>query len=186
MKGYIICGVYNNLEQLIKEAKEGNKDAFGKLYEHFRKRIFRYIYYLTYDRDLGEDFTQLTFLKAWVALPNFSSRKGTLQAYLYSIARNLVIDYKRRRKEVSLENIAEPAYTTDFEDKLIKEDNVKIVHRLLAELDGEEKQLVIFRYFEELHFGEIASILHKKEGAIRVRLHRILQKLKGRIKKNGY
>ncbi|MBI2196659.1 RNA polymerase sigma factor [Candidatus Daviesbacteria bacterium] len=177
----------DDLEQVIKKAKGGDKDAFGKLYEQFRKRIFRYIYYLTYDRDLGEDLTQLTFLKAWVALPKFSSQKGTLQAYLYSIARNLVIDYKRRRKEVSLENIAEPAYTTNFEDNLIREENVKMVQTLLAGLDGEEKQLVIFRYFEELHFGEIAHILHKKEGAIRVRLHRILQKLKERVKdKYGY
>lgn len=172
----------DNLEKTIEKAKGGDKDAFGEIYEEFRKRIFRYTYYLLYDRDLAEDLTQLTFLKAWLALPHFSSGKGTFQAYLYAIARNLVIDYQRRKKEVSLEDVAEPSYEISFEDELAKEENVKMVHSLLAQLDGEERQLVIFRYFEELHFGEIAHILGKKEGAVRVRLHRILQKLKSLIK----
>ncbi len=177
----------DKLERVIQKAKGGDKDAFGKLYLLFRNQIFRYTYYLIYDRNLAEDLTQLTFLKAWLAIPHFSTRKGTLQSYLYAIARNLVIDYQRRKKEVSLEDVAEPSYEVNFEDKLVKEENVKMVQTLLNELDAEEKQLVIFRYFEELHFGEIAHILHKKEGAIRVRLHRILQKLKERVKdKYGY
>ncbi len=172
----------DKLERVIEKAKGGDKDAFGKLYILFRNRIFRYTYYLIFDRDLAEDLTQLTFLKAWLAIPHFSTRKGTLQSYLYAIARNLVIDYQRRKKEVSLEDVAEPSYEVNFEDALIKEENVKMVKTLLNGLDGEEKQLVIFRYFEELHLGEIAHILHKKEGAVRVRLHRILQKLKERVK----
>lgn len=172
----------DSLEKAVEKAKGGDKDAFGEIYEEFRKRIFRYTYYLLYDRDLAEDLTQLTFLKAWLALPHFSSGKGTFQAYLYAIARNLVIDYQRRKKEVSLEDVAEPSYEVDFENALIKEDNVKMVQRLLTGLDGEEKQLVILRYFEQMRFGEIAHILGKKEGAVRVRLHRVLQKLRERVK----
>lgn len=174
----IICGMSDKLER----AKGGDKDAFGQLYILFRNRIFRYTYYLIFDRDLAEDLTQLTFLKAWLALPHFSTGRGTLQAYLYAIARNLVIDYQRRKKEVSLEDVAEPSYEVNYENVLIKEENVKMVQKLLTGLDGEEKHLVILRYFEEMRFGEIAHILHKKEGAIRVRLHRVLQKLRERIK----
>lgn len=172
----------DKLERVIERAKGGDKDAFGQLYILFRNRIFRYTYYLVFDKDLAEDLTQLTFLKAWLALSHFSTGRGTLQAYLYAIARNLVIDYQRRKREVSLEDVAEPSYEVNFEDELIKEENVRMVQGLMAGLDGEERQLVILRYFEEMHFGEIAHILHKKEGAIRVRLHRILQKLKERIK----
>ena len=77
-----------------------------------------------------------------------------------------------------MESIAEPEFNDDPEDKLIKKDNVKMVKNLLTGLPGEERQLIVLRFFEELHFGEIARVLNKKESAVRVKVHRILKKLK--------
>lgn len=175
-----------DLEKLVDKAKGGNKNAFGEIYKIYVKKIYRFIYYLVYDRELAEDLTQLVFLKAWKSLPSFSPERGTLQAYLYTIARNLVIDYQRRKKELPLDKVDEPAATFDIDDRVIQAENKRTVSKLLATLDTEERQLIIWRYFEELKFSEIAQILDQTEGNVRVRVHRILKKLKERTAGEKY
>lgn len=167
-------------KKLVEEAKKGNKEAFGEIYRLFLSRIYRFIYYLVYDEPLAEDLTQETFIKAWKALPGFSSKKGTIQAYLFAIARNLVIDNQRKKKEVALtdeaaENIE---ITENLEENIAQNENKELVGRALSVLEPDEKQIVILRYFEEMHFTEISKIVGKKEGAIRVQMHRLLSKLK--------
>lgn len=167
---------------LVKKAQGGDKNAFGEIYKIYVRKIYRFIYYLVYDRELAEDLTQIVFLKAWKSLPSFLPEKGTFQAYLYAIARNLVIDYQRRKKELSLDNVDEPASDSDPDGEIVQAERKNAVNKLLATLDDDDKQLVVWRYFEELSFAEIAQIVGEKEGAIRVRLHRIIKKLKERFK----
>jgi len=189
----------DNLEKLVYKAKEGDKNAFGEIYKTFVKKIFRFIYYLVYDRELAEDLTQLVFLKAYKSLPSFLPSKGTFQAYLYAIARNQVIDYQRRKKELSLDEVDEPAAIFEIDNEVIQTENKNTVDKLLATLDDDDKQLIIWRYFEELQFAEIAEILNENEGSIRVKeiaeilnenegsirvkMHRLLKKLKERVEK---
>lgn len=173
---------------LVKKAKEGDKDAYGEVYKIYVKKIYRFIYYMVYERELAEDLTQITFLKAWVSLHSYQPEKGTFQSYLFAIARNQVIDYKRRKKEISLDDIAEPSSFDEVDKELIQSENRNLVNKLLKFLDIEERQLIVLRYFEELKFFEITRILNQKEGAIRVKLHRVLKKLREKVKgvKYGY
>ncbi len=173
------------LIELVEQAKVGKKWAFGKLYGLFYQRIYRFIYYLTYDKQLSEDLTQNTFLKAWRALPNFSTAKGTFQSFLFTIARNLVIDVKRKNKEFYLDENIDISSKEDLEDEYQRQESKQVIAKALEGLEPEEKQIVILRYFEELSFAEIARVINKKEGALRVRIHRILIKLKEQLEKNG-
>ncbi|MBI2338449.1 RNA polymerase sigma factor [Candidatus Daviesbacteria bacterium] len=174
------------LQELIDKSKKGDKDAYGGIYKIYVKKIYRFIYYMVYERELAEDLTQMVFIKTWVSLHSYDETKGTLQSYLFAIARNLAIDYKRRKREISLENIAEPASNHEADEEILREEQRDLVAELFKYLDYEEKQLIIFRYFEELKFIEIADILKQKEGAIRVKLHRILKKLREKIKGGNY
>lgn len=178
MDGYIL--------HLVKNAKEGDKEAYGEIYKIYVKKIYRFIYYLVYDKKLSEDLAQIAFLKAWVSLHSYIPAKGTFQSYLFAIARNQVIDYMRRKKELSLDAVAEPASLDEADKEAIQSGNKELVQFLLRFLDMEEKQLIILRYFEECKFSEIAVSLGKTEGAIRTGLHRILKKLRGKIKKENY
>lgn len=173
--------------KFVKKAIKGDKEAFGELYKIFLNKIYRFIYYLVGDEFLAEDITQNTFLKAWNSLPNFSLGKGTFQSYLYTIARNLVIDNQRKRKEISLD--AEIGNTIaseeDPEKKIWKNESMQKIRETLKSLPEVDRQLVVLRYFEEMQFDEISEILGKKPGALRVRLHRVLEtlrvELEGRI-----
>ena len=171
-----------DLENLIKKAQQGEKDAFGEIYLLFYKKIWRFIYYLIMDKETASDFTQNTFIKLWNCLPSFNVEKGSLQAYIFTIARNLVIDESRKKKESLLDEALEIPSKEDLEENLERKEAAERVQKALEGLGGDEKQIIILRYFEDLSFAEISGILKTKEGALRVRVHRILEKLKKELK----
>ncbi len=170
----------DDLEQLIKKAKEGDKQAYGAIYNTFYKRIYRYCKVNVYNADLAEDICQETFIKAWRSLGNFTLYKGgSIQAYLFRIARNLIIDHSRKKKEVSLEVIPEIQKEDDLEGAVDRKDDQRKLHLALGKLSNLEKQIVVLKYFEDLSGSEIAKVLSMNEGVLRVRTHRVLKKLKG-------
>lgn len=172
---------------LVLKAQGGDKEAFGKIYKFYLKKIYRFAYYMIQNHELAEDITQNTFIKVWRALPLFSLREnGTFQAYLFKIARNLAIDYQRKKKEVSLEVIADVIPSNEnLEDIVSRKEEKNMVNKALSSLDKAEKQIVVLRYFEDMSYEEISKVVGKNEGAIRVQLHRILKKLKKEIKDYG-
>lgn len=175
-----------NTGLLIEKAKNGDKDAYGKLYKEYYKRIHRYCKANLYREDVVEDVCQEVFIRAWKALGTFLLKDGgTFQAFLFRIARNLIIDLSRKKKEFSLETYQEIAVDEDLEEKLDKKDSFEKVKYALSKLKDIDRQLIILRYFEELSHAEVAKILGIKTGNLRVRTIRILKKLKGLIKNDN-
>lgn len=170
---------------LVKKAKDGDREAFGELYRVYLDRIYRFVYFLVLDEPLAEDITQNTFLKAWNYLPKYVPEKGTFQSFVYKVARNLVIDHQRKKKEVAITQETElflPA-DTDIEEEYEASERSVTVKRALSSLPDFDKEIVIMRYFEELSYSEISKVVGKKESAIRVRVHRALKMIKDNLKK---
>jgi RNA polymerase sigma-70 factor (ECF subfamily) len=175
----------DELTKLIEAAQGGDVQSYGQIYQHFYKRIFRFCRGFLPDNDSAADVCQDTFVKAWLALPNFSLKNGgSFQAFLFRIARNLLIDRSRKKKEGRLEQAEEIEEIQDFEDSVDKDADRQKLNQALAKLDENDRQLVILRYFEELSFSEVAHITGMKEGALRVKTHRALKKLKELLKDN--
>jgi len=169
---------------LIEKAKQGDKNAYESLYKEYYNRIFRYCKINLYREELAQDICQEVFIRAWKALPKFFLKEGgTFQAFLFRIARNLIIDLSRKRKEFSLENYSEMAVEEDFEEKLDRKEALEKVKIAMSKLSDKDRQLIILRYFEELSHAEVSKILGIKEGNLRVRTIRLLKKLKNLIKK---
>lgn len=171
-----------DLAVLVKLSQRGDKEAYGKIYRFYVERIYRFVYYLIGNQPVAEDITQVTFLRLWKNLPSLSTHKGTFQAYAYTTARNLVIDWQRKKKDVSLDAAAQLEEADTNTDSLIIQEEAKQLHHVLASLPSEDRQLVSLRYFEELSYSDIAKIIGKNEGSIRVKLHRILAMLKNKLK----
>lgn len=176
----------DDYSKYVKRAIAGDREAFGELYKIFLNRIYRFVYYLVGDEFSAEDITQNTFLKAWNNLSNFSMDRGTFQSYLYTIARNLVIDGQRKKKIYSLEGMENVIETQENrENELWKDQASEKVHEALDGLEEDDRQIIILRFFEEMHFDEIAEVVGKEPGTIRVKVHRLMgilkQKLEGKI-----
>ncbi len=169
------------LASVIQRAQIGDKEAFGQLYSLYYARIFRFIYYLVYDHELAKDLTQTCFLKTWKSLPGFSLKKGTLQAFIFAVARNLVVDYQRKKKELTLDVVADVPSREDILKAYSSKEQTQVLYTVLLRLKKFEKQLIVLRYFEELSFKEIAQVVNRDERVIRVRVHRILRKLKQQL-----
>ncbi|MBI2601339.1 sigma-70 family RNA polymerase sigma factor [Candidatus Daviesbacteria bacterium] len=176
----------SDIRKLINQAQKGDKDAFGQIYKLYLKKIYRFVYFSVRNKELAEDLTQTTFYKAWISLPKFSVEEGTIQAFLFTIARHLIIDESRKKKEISATSFGEgfEQFLSDDpgpEELAFKQEIKDFVWHALRKLKTSERNIIVLRFFEELEYSEIAQIIGKKEGAIRVMIHRILLKLKGQV-----
>ena len=169
------------VSEYVTRAKDGDKEAFGRLYNLFLEKIYRFVYYLISDEDLAYDITQDAFVRAWRALPRFDRERGSFSTFLYAIARNLVIDNQRKRITFSLELVGDVGQEENFEEDIDRKERAGKVREILASLDGHDRELVVLRYFEEMSFKKISKIVGKQEGAVRVKVFRILKSLKEKL-----
>ena len=169
----------DQLSILIQKAKKGDKEAYGQIYNLFYSRIFRFCKFNCPNDHIAQDICQETFLKAWKSLPAFSTKGGSLQAYLFKIARNLTVDFWRKKKTLSLTDHEDIPTIDNLEEKVDKQSNIEKVRKVLFMLKEDERQIIILRYFEDLSQIEVAKAVGLREGNIRVKTHRILQKLRG-------
>lgn len=180
---YNVPHMDRDLIDLIHQAQSGDTNAFGRIYEIFYRRIYRYLKINLENAEVAQDLCQDTFLSAWRNLKSFSENKGgSFQAYLFRIARNKMIDLSRKKKEVSLEVTGDFESNENILNSLDSEADIKSVQDALSDLNETDRQIIVLRYFEELSTAEVAQALEFNEGALRVRLHRILKKLKEKLK----
>ena len=165
---------------LVQRAMGHDPEAFGRLYDIHVDRVYRHIYYRVGNEQDAEDLTQQVFLKAWQAVDRYKKKTSPFIAWLMTISHNLVVDFYRTRKDkayLEAEILAdgsapspEQAAETSLEQQRLR--------RAILRLGGDEQQVVILRFIEGFEFSEIASVLNKKEGNVRVILHRALVKLR--------
>lgn len=169
------------LEKAVFEAaQQGDNHSFGKLYDYHFDAIFRFIYYRTNHQQTAEDLTEEVFLKAYRSLATLKGGTGTLRGWLYSIARNTIIDHYRKAKEtINLDALEElPSYEDSVVDRLEASDDTVALLETLKKLSSEQQTILKLRFFENLSITEIATTLNKSEGNIRIIQHRGLQQLK--------
>ncbi len=160
---------------------ENQKQAlFHKLFEEYQDAIFRFVFFRVGGRQTALDITQDTFVRLW----GYIAKGGAIeheQAFVYRIAKNAVIDYYKKSKSSSLEDLLDSGFepqTNNHSEEILKNDDIKMVQGLLEELDEESRQIIFLRYTEEKPIEEIATLFNKTTNAMTVRIHRIIQKLK--------
>ena len=165
--------------RLIREAQSGNSEAFAQLYDAYVDRIYRYIYFRVSDDAATEDLTSQVFLKAWENLDRYQVGSSPYIAWLYTTARNLVIDYYRTKKEsISLDQVGPLASEDQTPDEAtdIRFD-LQAMRDALQFLTDDQQQVLILRFIAGLPNSNIARIMNKREGAIRALQMRALQTL---------
>jgi len=172
---------------LVQRAVGHDADAFGKLYDMHIDRVYRHIYYRVGNQTDAEDLTQQAFLKAWQAIGRYKKTASPFIAWLMTISHNLVVDFYRTRKDkayIEAEVLAN--YSTSSPEQAAEVSfREQRLRRAILQLSADEQQVVTLRLMEGFQFAEIASLLKKKEGNIRVILHRALVKLRNILEKEG-
>ena len=154
---------------------------FGELYERYARDVLRFAWYLTGNRSEAEDITSETFVRAWVESDRL--RVDTVKAYLFMIARNLHIDWRRlegRRGELPQEPV-DPAPGPDEETGARNE--LEAVMAALQQLPEIDRAALLMRSQDEMSYETIAAALGLTPVAARVKVHRARIKLASHCRK---
>ncbi len=165
--------------RLVRACQTGNQEAFSALYEAFLKPIYNFIYYKTHHRETAEDLTSQTFFKALDTISRCDPDKGTFSSWIYRIARNTVIDHYRTAKLVGdIEDHTELKSTLDQTEETHVRLELAKVENLLSALTPDQREVLILRFWQQLSFAEISTVLSISEGTAKMRLARGVSALK--------
>jgi RNA polymerase sigma-70 factor (ECF subfamily) len=167
-------------ERLLIEAAQRDGAAFAPLYERYVDQIFAYAHTLTRNRELAEDVTAATFAKAIEDLPRFEWRGVPYSAWLYRVASNLVARQARRPAWVDIDT-HQPIDHLTPEVIAEQRDREATVRSAVALLPDDQRQAVLLRFGGELRNREIAEIMGRSEGAVKLLTFRAMTALRKQL-----
>jgi RNA polymerase sigma-70 factor, ECF subfamily len=167
-----------------------DKDAFIKAYDLYIDDIYRFVFFKINNQEEAEDITSLVFLRCWEYIQNNSIKDyKTLKALFYKVARNLIIDHYRKKSSrqsiVKEEDISAIDIVDETQNPQIKFENeydLQIVKDKIFLLKDEYREVIILNYINDLSISEIAQIMDKSKGNVRILLFRALKALRDLVK----
>lgn len=167
--------------RLVARAVQGDAEAFGDLYELHLDAIYRYVYYRLSNHQDTEDLTERVFLKAWENMPGYRVGKTPFRAWLYRIAHNTVIDHYRAQQEALplSEDLSIVDTSIDLEQQLLLKERSERLAKVISRLSPDHQHVLILRFIEGLSTKEVAQILNRSVGGVRVLQHRALKEMYG-------
>ena len=161
------------------------QEIFSQIYDKYIDKIYRFIFLKVNSQEKAQDLCSETFLRGWRVFKENKNKIENPQAFLYRIARNLVIDHYRekgRTQIIPADNVPIIDPRADLEEKSSLDSDMNRVKLVLADIKDDYQEVIIWHYIEDLSIPEIAGILDKSEGAVRVTLHRALGAIREKIK----
>jgi RNA polymerase sigma-70 factor, ECF subfamily len=168
-----------HVARLALKASGQDLTAYTELYRLYVTRIYRFLYTRLGDTTEAEEVTSQVFMAAWEALPRYKE-KGSFTSWLFRIARNKLNDYFRRnRPQLPLEDIrGKLSENWDPLASLVQEENLRQLARIVQNLPRDQYDLLSMRFAAGLTYKEMASILGRSEGAVKMAFGRLVKKLK--------
>ncbi|AIG80247.1 RNA polymerase sigma-W factor [Amycolatopsis japonica] len=176
--------------ELVSAAQDGDTSAFGRLYDRYVDVVYRYVLFRLGDRDLAEDVTSETFLRALRRITSVSYQGRDVGAWFVTIARNIILDHvksSRFRLEVVTDEVAEPngapignvgvQAVAGPEQQAISRATRAELLRCVAELGEDQRECIVLRFMQGLSVAETAAIMKRNEGAIKALQHRAVRRL---------
>lgn len=163
------------------------RKEFGKIYDQYVDKIYRFIFLKVNSQEIAEDLCSEVFTRGWQSFQDEKCDIKNATAFLYQIARNLIVDHYREKGQARLVSVDKVPRLADLEanleEKAMLISDVNNIKAALANLKEDYREVIIWYYLDELKVSEIAQILGKSEEAVRVRIHRALKSLQGECNK---
>ena len=180
-------------KQLIRQAAQGDRDAFARLLERYQKQVYHQALRMVGSPEDAADMTQEAFFKVWQGLPGFQG-DSSLSTWLYRLTNNVCIDFlrreKKRRGELSLDAddsaalplaASAPSPQLSLERKELRQ----AIEAGLAQLSDEHRQVLVLREISGLSYDEIAGLLELSPGTVKSRIARARLSLAKFLRKTG-
>jgi RNA polymerase sigma-70 factor (ECF subfamily) len=165
--------------ELVERAKE-DPDAFGGLYDRYFPQIYRFAYSRVHDQSLAEDVTSEVFFKALKNIKRYTYSGHPFSSWLYQITLNAVADhYRGQHGELELEEGASlPSGAPSVDDEVVRRDRSRRIWSAIDLLPRHQRAAMVLKFGEDKKIEEIAHIMGKSAGAVKLLLHRAVEKLR--------
>ena len=184
----------NEAKTTARGLQKRDPDMLDHLIEQYQYRLFRYLVYVTGNKERAEDFFQETWIRVLERGHQYDG-KSKFEAWLFAIARHLVIDWQRSKKPQSLDTLTDPEQ--DHPLQLVNESEPSPLHQVLSQ-ETEEKvqsslqkipaiyrEVLVLRFQEELQIEEMAGVLSVPLSTVKSRLYRGLEALRGALQEGA-
>ena len=175
---------------LAQGLRRRDPELLDRLIEQYQYRLFRYLVYLTASRERAEDFFQETWIRVLERGHQYDG-KSKFEAWLFAIARHLVIDWQRQKKMQSLDALTDPDEGTPLElpalnepsplHQVLSKEKESGVQESLARIPVIYREVLLLRFQEEMGLQEIAGVLETPLSTVKSRLYRGLDALRGAL-----
>ncbi|MDP2920380.1 MAG: sigma-70 family RNA polymerase sigma factor [Dehalococcoidia bacterium] len=172
-------------QDLVRRARQGDKEAFAALYESHYGRIYRYVVVKIGRRVEAEDMTQQVFVKAYKSIASYQMQGAPFSAWLFRIAHNQIVDYIRRvskRPTILLDESLPIPGTSDPQGEVELKLNFEQVVEATRQLTKAQREVVSLRFAGEMSISEVAATMGKSEGAIKALQHSAIRALRKTLK----
>jgi RNA polymerase sigma-70 factor (ECF subfamily) len=177
-------------EELIALYNKGGKEQLRTLIERYTKPLYNFLLRFAGTTE-SEDLVQEIFIKVWKNLPKFKPERASFKTWLFTIARNSVTDYLRKKKTLSFSDVgtsAEESFENTVEDPAPLPSEVldhlaekDALNKVLDKLPHNYREVLVLHYQEELTFDEIGQILNKPLNTVKSWHRRALIQLKSTL-----
>ncbi|WP_285613408.1 sigma-70 family RNA polymerase sigma factor [Actinokineospora globicatena] len=166
---------------LVHAAQQGDTVAFGQLYDRYVDVVYRYVLFRVGDRELAEDVTSETFLRALRRITSVTYQGRDVGAWFVTIARNLVLDHvksSRFRLEVTTPEIRDSERVeAGPEQQVMSKVTREALLGCVDQLGDDQRECIVLRFLQGLSVAETAEIMNRNEGAVKALQHRAVRRL---------
>ncbi len=171
---------HQELEMLVEKVQNGDLKAFSKVYELLVDKVYKYLYFKVKQEE-AFDLTETVFLKVWENIRKYQRKSGsTFVSWVFRITHNLLVDHYRLHKEALELDINTPDQKIDnnpiyLAEQSLSRDSLK---KALGQMKDDYREVLMLSFINGLDNDEVATLMRKSEGGLRVLKFRALQELK--------
>ena len=175
-----------SIDELARAAREGDAEAFGRLYDELVAPIYRYVAVRVRRREDAEDITHQIFERIVVALPRYRDNGRPFSAWAFRIARNAVIDHVRRARPVEpLDTASEPRDEVGLEQISLRGEEIRELRQAIRELTPDQQEALALRYAAGLSAEEAAQAMGRRAGTVRGLTFRAIESLRRKLREEA-
>ena len=167
-------------EQLMEAVKQGDLAKASLLFDRYHKHLYNFFVKISFDRELGHDLTQNVFLRM-IKFRHTYRNEAKFKSWIFQIARNIYADHYRSNRVLNnefeeIEIIGDRVEAIDVQ--MANDEREKLLYIAMYKLDREQREIILLSKFEKMKYEEIAQVYETTVGAVKVKVHRAINKLK--------
>lgn len=179
---------YESDEEIINQYKNGNEEVFKELVEKYTSPLYNFVVRFV-GKNNTPDIIQEIFIKVWKNLHKFNEEKASFKTWIFTIAKNTVTDFLRRKKSFLFSDIREEDENDSFaesipdtgllpDEALQKLQDSDLLNKLLEKIPVHQKTILILHYQEDMTFDEISKVLEKPLNTVKSHHYRAIVALR--------